>query len=510
MAVFIPTNTQIGKEYVGEHGAFFWLCPTEYSNVTREVRCCLAAGRERDMFFLRSIRRRWHEPQGYRDVLRVGLPLVAGMISSTAMQFTDRLFLSHYSVTSIAAAMPGTMAAVALQLPLMGLCGYVSVLIAQFAGAGKNKEVGSILWQGLWVSCLGAVVLAFCCLLAKPLFSWAAHPPDVQAEEVRYFSLLLLGSVFLLCGSVISGFFAGRGQTRPVFFANLAGAILNIPLDYMLIFGKWGAPELGITGAAIATVAGWAFCAALLGLGVFTRGNDKKYGVFRSWRIRKDMLLRLFRFGGPSGINLFMEVVGFTWFVLEVGKLGEVALAASNIAFSMNSLVFTPMLGINTAVSTLVGQAMGGKKPGEAARATTSALHLSLMYMVPLCVVLVVFAGPLMDIFRPSDPAVEYAPIRATGVVLIYYIALYSLVDSGNIVYFGALKGAGDTFFTMLILGGAGLFALVLPIVALKALDLDTLHNFWAVLTVYIMGMALCAFLRFRKGAWKAIVIVGQ
>lgn len=456
-----------------------------------------------------AIRARWNAPQGYRDILRVGLPLIAGMISSTLMQFTDRLFLSHYSVTSIAAAMPSSIAAYVLQVPLFGLCGYVSVIIAHYIGAGRNKDVGCALWQGVWLAFLGTILLAFACLLAEPLFTWSAHPPAVMAEEIIYFRILILGSSFLLFSSVVSGFFIGRGHTRPVLFANLAAAVLNIPLDYAFIFGVWGAPELGIAGAGFATVFGWAFCTIVLGIGVFTKKNDEIFHVFRAWRLNLDVFLRLLRYGVPSGVNFFMEAVGFAWFVMEVGRLGEVALAASNIAFSMNSLVFMPMLGLNNAIATLVGQAMGRKRPDEAEVVTRNTLHLSLMYMLPLCAFIVIFAGPLMDFFRPADPNVDYAPIRATGIILIYYIALYSLVDSGNIVYLGALKGAGDTFSVMLILGGTGLFVLVLPIATLKFLGMAHLHPMWIVLTAYIMSMAVCAWLRFKHGRWHELNIIG-
>jgi MATE family multidrug resistance protein len=93
--------------------------------------------------------------------------------------------------------------------------------------------------------------------------------------------------------------------------------------------------------------------------------------------------------------------------------------------------------------------------------------------------------------------------------ILIYYIAVYSLVDSCNIVFLGALKGAGDTLFIMLILGGTGLFLLILPIAALKAFGWAHLHPLWLVLTVYVMGMALCSCLRFRKGRWRHMRVVG-
>lgn len=464
--------------------------------------------REVHMSLVSRFTMRWNAPQGYRDVLRVSLPLIAGMASATVMQFTDRLFLSHYSVTSIAAALPSAMAAMVLQLPLVGLCGYVSVFIAHYVGAGRRKEVGSALWQGIWVALIGAILLAFACLLAKPLFIWTAHPPAVIVEEIVYFQILTLGSVFFLLGPVISGFFIGRGYTRPVLFANLAGAILNVPLDYALIFGKWGFPELGIAGAGIATVIGGAFCAVILGIGVFTRQNDQYYHVFRDWRFKAPVFARLLRFGSPSGANLFMEVAGFAWFTLEVGKLGETALAASNIALSVNTLIFTPMLGMNAAIASLVGQAMGRQRPDEAKTVTYSAVQLCLMYMLTLSFLFFVFAGQLMDIFRPSDPGVDFAPIRATGIILIYYIAIYSLVDACNIVFLGALKGAGDTLFIMRILGGTGLFVLVLPIAFLKVMGWAYLHPLWIILTIYVMSSALCSFLRFRGGKWEHIRLV--
>lgn len=455
-----------------------------------------------------ALKERWRAPQGYRDVLRIAMPLIAGMFSTTVMQFTDRLFLSHYSVTSIAAALPATMAALVLQLPLIGLCGYVAVFIAHYSGAGHRKKVGAALWQGMWTAFAAAAFLALACLVAEPLFAWTGHTPAVVREEVVYFRILTLGSAFFIAGAVVSGFFIGLGHTRPVFFANILGMLLNVPLDYALIFGKWGLPELGIAGAGLATVVGWAFCALILGLGVFTKKNDRSFHVLRAWRFEPEIFTRLIRFGGPSGVNLFMEIVGFAWFTFEVGTLGEVAQAASNIALSVNTLIFTPMLGMNSAVSALVGQAMGRKSPDEAEKAAISALHLSLLYMLPLCACFFLFADPLMGVFRPNDPSVDYAPIRAVGVILIYYIAVYSLVDSCNIVFLGALKGAGDTFFIMLILGGTGVFTLAAPILLLKHLGLASLYALWTVLTVYVVCMALCAYLRFRQGKWRTMRVV--
>ncbi|MDR1490023.1 MAG: MATE family efflux transporter [Desulfovibrio sp.] len=445
-------------------------------------------------------------PQGYRAILRVGLPLVAGMFSTTLMEFTDRLFLSRYSVTAIAAALPAGTASMVLQFALSGLCGYVSTLIAQYAGAGRPERISCALWQGIWLSLAGALLLAFSCLGAGALFSWMGHGPEVAAEEEAYFSILNLGGVFFLLNSALGGFFVGMGTTRPVLLVNFAGALLNIPLDYALIFGWAFFPELGIKGAALATVAGWALSSLIFAVLILKSASH--LDILGNWKPDRDMFLRLLRFGAPSGANLLVDMLAFTWFIMEVGKLGLAELAASNIAVSINMLIFMPMLGLTLAVSTLTGNAMGKGRPEDAFLIAGNAMRLSLSYMLPVAACCVLFGGALMDIFRPTDGGTAYAGIRETGIMLLYYVAAYSLVDSCNIVYMGALKGAGDTFAVLLILCFAALFCLILPITLLKIFGLTSLHSLWMIFTAYVVALALTARWRFLRGKWQNIRMI--
>jgi MATE family multidrug resistance protein len=455
-----------------------------------------------------SLRARANSPLGYRVILRIGLPLIAGMLSTTLMEFTDRLFLSRYSLISIAAALPAAAAAMVPQLALAGLCGYVSTLIAQYAGAGRPERIGCVLWQGIWISLAGALLLALSSLGADALFAWVGHDPETAAQEAAYFSILNVCGLFFLLNSVFGGFFTGLGTTRAVLLVNLAGTLLNIPLDYALIFGWSIFPELGIRGAAIATVCGQAFSTLVFAALIARPANLRRCNIPRGFRPDREMILRLLRFGTPSGINMSVDLLAFTWFILEVGKLGQAALAASNLAFSINMLIFMPMLGMTSAVSVLTGKAMGRGRPEDAIQVTQNALHLSLFYMLPVAVCCAFFGGPLLDLFLGGDPGPAYQSVRETGIVLLYYVAAYSLVDACNIVYLGALKGAGDTVAVLLLLGGAALFCLVLPIAALKALDLVTLHSLWLAFTAYVVIMALAARLRFGLGKWRNIRMI--
>ncbi len=437
------------------------------------------------------------------------MPLVASMASTTLMQFTDRLFLSRYSVEAIAASMPASMASLTVMLTLVGVCGYTSVLIAHYMGSGAPHRVGSALWQGVWSALAGAAVLCLTWWPAEALFKWVGHEPAIQALELTYFRTLNTGAGFSLLGAALSGFFSGRGQTRPIMAANLVAALLNIPLDYLFIFGGLGIPPLGILGAGIATGIGWMVSAVILALYIFTRENDAIYGLKQGLRFENAMFRRLLRYGLPSGVNFFMELVGTAWFSFEVGIFGRDALAASNIAFSLNSLVFLPMIGLNIGLAALVGQAMGRGRPLEAERVTTNTLHLAFAYMLPVAIVIAFFAGPLMDVFTPGDMSPKaFAPVRELGIIMLYFIAVYSLVDACNIVYFGALKGAGDTLGILALFSTGLVFFLILPIIVLKIMRLESILSCWAVFTAYVMLLALAGLMRFRRRRWHSIRVV--
>lgn len=463
------------------------------------------------------VRHRWRQPQGYRDILYVGFPLIVGMSSATIMEFIDRVFLANYSTPALAAAMPAALVFMTVFLTVMGVSGYTTVLIAQYIGSNAPHRVGSALWQGIWCSIGGGLILFAFSFAAKSIFAYAGHPEDVQELEVIYFSMLCHGGFLGLLNVVMDSFFSGRGQTRPVLVANVIGALVKIPADYLFIFGSdhipflsfLHIPSLGIVGAGIGTYLAWITSLIIMGLLVFTQKNEKRYRIRSSWQFSGEMFKRLLKFGLPNGVNFFMDIVAITWFSLEVGTLGTISLAASNIAFSLNSLIFVPMLGMNFAISSLVGQSMGSGKPKAVEALARNSLELALAYMLPLVVIILITAEPLVDLFSAHDlDMASSLAIKKESVILIYFIAVYSTVDAATIVYLGVLKGAGDTLGILRLLVFALIFFLVLPIMALKAFDMVSLYNYWYTFTVYCIFIALGAILRFKKGTWRTIRVV--
>src|SRR5262249_18409751 len=175
--------------------------------------------------------------------------------------------------------------------------------------------------------------------------------------------------------------YTGRGLTLVVMAVNAAAAGVNVVFDYLWIFGHAGFPAMHIAGAAWATNLALAFKASVFLVLVLGREARERYARGRGCRGNAELATRLLRFGGPAGLQLFCEVLGFTVFMLYVGRLGETELAASNLTFNVAAFAFMPVFGLGIATTTLVGQRLGENRDDLAARATASACVIAVSYM---------------------------------------------------------------------------------------------------------------------------------
>ena len=452
---------------------------------------------------------RWNEPGGYRQVLGISIPLVISMGSISLMLFTDRLFLSLYSLNTIAAAMPAGMAAFLFTSFFMGVVGYINVFVAQYTGSGERDKVGASVWQGIYF-CIGAsLILACFYFIAGPLFYLAGHSPEVRRLEVIYFQILTLGAGPMVLGPALASFFSGRGLTRVVMITNMTGAVINIPLDYCLINGVGPFPELGITGAGLATVFAYMIISGLLVYLVFTRENEEQFGVLSQRAFKPPLFERMMRYGLPNGLQFFIDLLSFTAFLFIVGRIGKQELAATNIVISISILGFLPLNGFGIGLSILVGQALGRDCPQDAERATSSTAHITFLYM--FVVVLIYLLAPewLMNLFHTRGAAeADFRAIFHIGLVLLRLVALFSLFDTLFVVYSSAIKGAGDTRFVMWTILIMSMGIMVLP-AYVGVIYLGTgIYPVWVGFTVYVCLTGLVFRWRYAQGKWKDMRVI--
>ena len=451
------------------------------------------------------------EAKPYREVLRISLPLVVSMSSTMIMEFTDRIFLANYSLDAIAAALPAGITSFLFTSFFMGTAQYLNVFVAQYTGSGTLDRVGAVLWQGIYFSVLSGLVMACLYFLAEPLFRFSGHAPEIQILEVVYFRILCLGSGILIIGTSLSCFFSGRGRTRPVMIINMIGTLFNIPLDYALINGIWIFPEWGIMGAGIATVISWLLMALIFAFMIFNRKNDRVFKVISQRAFKADLLGRLMRFGIPSAVQFSLDIFAFTFFILMVGRIGNLELAVTNIVLSINSLAFMPMMGFSLGTSTLVGQALGRNRVDQALAATRATIHIVLCYIFMLLFLFLFLPQPLLELFRPKHMTPEgYTAIREAGIILLRFVSAYIFLDALYMVCIGVLKGAGDTRFIMWSIGLFSVVVMILPIYIGVVVLGAGLYYAWSCATLFIFCLFAASFWRYRQGRWKNVRVIEQ
>jgi multidrug resistance protein, MATE family len=456
---------------------------------------------------LSAMRLRWTHDGGYRQVLMLAIPLILSTGSWSIQTFINRMFLVWHSADSVAASMPAGMLSFAIMSIFINTAGYVSTFVAQYHGAGQDKKVGRVVWQALPIALAGAAFNLVLIPMAPVFFRWVGHDLSVQNGEIILFRVMCLGVFPAVMSTALSGMLLGLGHTRSVMWVTLTGTGVNILLDYLLIFGNGGFPALGIAGA------GWAgVTASTLQMGLFfiIIGTKPYRSRFRSfdWRPDKALFWRLIRFGLPSGFQFFVDMAAFAAFILLVGRIGRNELAATNLAFNINTIAFMPMIGIGITVSVLVGQALGRNKPDQARYSVRSAFDMTFAYMAVVAILFVLLPDVFLTPFQArSDPA-TFAAIGHITSILLRFVAIYTLFDAFNIIFSSAIKGAGDTKFVMYMIIALLLGILIIPtFFAVMWLNV-TIYTCWAIASAYVMALGVTFFLRYRSGKWQTMRVI--
>ena len=459
---------------------------------------------------LSDVRIRWSAAGGYRDFLALAFPLILSTASWSIQNFVDRVFLAWHSTESMAAALPAGMSIFVFVSFFLGLAGYVNTFVAQYVGARRYERVAAAIWQGTYLS-FGAGVLALGLLpAALPLFDLIGHEPAIRQQEIVYFRILCFGTGPFVLSTALSCFFSGRGKTWTVLIVNSSATCINIGLDYGLIFGHWGFPAMGIRGAAWATNFAALFSALLFALLILQRPNRKEFGTLSQWRFDRDLFGRLLRFGVPSGINFMLDIIAFSFFILIVGRLGTIELAATNMAFNVNGLAFMPLIGCGIAVSTLVGQRLGENQPEAAEYCTWSGMHLALGYMGVMAVLYLAIPQAFLMPYGLRAEDEDFLAAQCLAAELLRIVAIYCVFDGMYIVFTSALKGAGDTRYVMIGTVGLSWLVMLVPSVVGLALFDFGIWSLWAFLCAYIVAAGIVFYFRFKAGKWKTMRVIEE
>ena len=443
----------------------------------------------------------------FGEILRVSLPLVVSNAFHTVLTFTDRMFLSWHSQTSIAASVPASILSFTFVCFFLATGQYVNVLTAQFFGAKQNDDVAKSLWQGIYFTVISAFIITLFIPLGNLIIDYSGHSPHVIEEEKLYFGILMLGGGLIVATAVLSSYFSGRSRTKIVMYFAIMGAILNILFNYILIFGKLGFPSMGIRGAGIATVSAAGIVVVAYLFLIFLGKDRKTFPLIRMFGFDKRIFIKLIRFGVPSGFQFFVDLATFSAFIFLIGLQGDAILAASNIVLSVNMLAFMPMAGMGMATAILVGQYMGKMKQDVVIRVTYRTLKMAFIYGVLAGIAFFFFPEFFLSFFKGENGG-SFSKIRAEAIPLFKILPVFLLCDCVAIVFGNALNGVGDTRFKMwFVIAIACLLFAPGESLILGYFRLPAIYG-WIFCSFYIFCFGFGFWLRFKQGKWRDIDMI--
>ncbi|MFP4238550.1 MAG: MATE family efflux transporter [Rhodosalinus sp.] len=395
-----------------------------------------------------------------RAILVLGLPLVGGHLAQFAIHLTDTVMMGWHSVEGLAALVLATALWFTLWIFGAGIAWAVMPLVASAEAEGDQTAIRRVTRMGLWLSVLFALASLPLFWFSEPLLRLMGQAPELSDAAQDYLRIAGPGILPALLVMVLKSYLAALGRTQVVLWITVAAAVANGLLNYALIFGNWGAPELGLRGAAIASVS--TNTLALIFSAGYAAAVLPEHRLFaRLWRPDWEVFRQVARMGAAIGITNLAEVALFSFSSVMMGWLGTIPLAAHGIALQISSATFMVHMGLSNAATIRAGNAYGLRDAAHLVRGAHAVLVLSAVAVGATVVLFLAAPGPLYALFLdPDEPA--RAEIMQLGALLLAIAALFQLVDAAQVMALGLLRGVRDTTVPM-IMAAVSYWAIGIP-----------------------------------------------
>ena len=435
---------------------------------------------------------------GYSEVWYLAYPIIITSLSRSIMGVVDTIFMGKVGIAEQGAVGLGGIFVWTVASIFTGTLTVNNTFVAQRFGAKKYKECAKTTWQGLWLCIPFAIILLFLVQpFLKDFFELAGTKPEITDHAYIYGHVRLYGVFFMFIEFTLVAFFRGIGDTKTPMKVVIIANLLNIVLDYWLIFGGLGIKPLGTFGAGLATALS-SFCSALvfLYLYIFTK-KAKQYGTQKEWRFSFKTTKNFLKIGFPIGVSWIFHMGTWSIFTIIISRIGKIELAANNIVMQLLHLSFMPGVAMSITTTTLVGQYLGAEREDLAFKSANTSLKFGLAYMSLMALIFFTFKTELISLFNSDVDVIK------TGARLLIFAAAFQCFDALGMISGGALKGGGDTRWPMILEFIAGWFFFV-PITYFFSIVMDSgVYGAWFGAMFYIIILGVMMFGRYVGGKWK-------
>lgn len=434
-----------------------------------------------------------------RDILKITLPVLASLLMEQLVGLTDTIYLGHYGDgrTELgAAALAGVFYLVVFMLGF-GFSIGAQVLIARRNGERRYEAIGPIFIEGsLFLLALAGVLFVATKLLAPPLFTRLVATAEVRAAALAYLDWRVYGFFFSFLAAMFRAFYVGTTRTRILTVNSLVAVAVNVGLNHLLIFGRAGLPEMGIAGAALASVVAEAVSVLFFAGYTLLRSANRRYGLFRFEGIDLRLLASILRISVWVMVQEGAAFLGWFFFFVCIEHLGPLELAVTNMVRSLSSIVFLFVNAFASTCSALVGNLLGAGEPERVLPLCRRVIRFAFVFVAPLSVAAALFPRAALGLYSDDAAQIAFA-IPSLWVMLTSF-----LLCVPAFVWQFAVSGTGDTRATLCIVLAAIAAYVGYTLLLTFGLRADVALC-WTTDHLYYLVVLLPSWLYMRRGAWR-------
>ena len=435
-----------------------------------------------------------------KEIWSIALPIMLGNMAQTVINFTDTAFLGHLGVIALGASMLAGLFYFVFTTIATGFAIGIQIIIARRFGEGNYGRIGIIFEHGsLFVLILGSILFSILYFFSDQLLYLLIDSQNIYDASIEYIKYRRYGIIFVCFNFLYRALYIGISNTKVITYSTIIMAVVNILLDYCLIFGNFGFPEMGISGAALAS-----FCAEVSAFIFFTVYSyitltKKDYGMFKIHKLESELMGRILRVATPTMIQkLFSFSVWFIFFIL-IEKMGETATGISSIVRSVYMILITPCFAFATTTNTVVSRIIGEGHSDQVFSTVLKILKNCLLCTIPIMVLVAVFP---MQIVRIYTDDINLAQLVIPS---IYVICAGTIFQGIGNAYFEAVSGTGNTTAALYLEA----VILVIYIAFIWAMTHLTTHVHWVwtaeILYGALLGIFCYIYMKFAKWDKKHI-----
>ena len=375
-----------------------------------------------------------------KEIWSIALPIMLGNMAQTIINFTDTAFLGRLGVIALGASMLAGLFYFVFTTIATGFSIGIQIIIARRFGEGNNGRIGVIFQHGsIFVLILGLILFSILYIFSDHLLLWLIDSPNIYEASLEYIKYRQFGIIFVCFNFLYRALYVGISNTKVITYSTIIMAVVNIILDYCLIFGNFGFPEMGIGGAALAS-----FCAEVSAFTFFTVYSyitlrNKDYGMFKLHRLESELMGRILKLATPTMIQkLFSFSVWFIFFIL-IEKMGETATGISSIVRSVYMILITPCFAFATTTNTVVSRIIGEGHSDQVFSTINKILKNCLLCTIPIIILVAIFPIQIARIYTDD---LNLAQLVVPSIYVICFGTIFQGI--GN-AYFEAVSGTGNT-----------------------------------------------------------------